>query len=71
MKKASEYRAHAKECRELAAQMGSDQQRELMLRMADHWEKLADDRAALIRRHPELARGDEPDGAAPTGQGRA
>lgn len=55
MKKASEYRQHAKECRDLAAQMGSVEQRDQLLGMADHWEKLAADRLALISRHPELA----------------
>jgi hypothetical protein len=56
MKKASEYRAHAQECRQLAAQMDSAAQREQLLEMADHWDKLAVDRAELIARHPELAR---------------
>jgi hypothetical protein len=55
LKKASEYRQHAQECRDLAVQMDSDQQRELMLRMAEHWENLAADRLALLKRHPELA----------------
>lgn len=55
MKKASEYRQHAQECRELAAGMGSPEQRTMMLQMAEHWEKLAEDRVALIEKHPELA----------------
>ncbi len=55
MKKASEYRLHAKECRELAATMNSPAQREQLLEMAAHWEKLATDRMALIERHPDLA----------------
>jgi len=55
MKKASEYRLHAKECRELAAHMESDEQRALMLQMAEHWDKLANDRVEMIGRHPELA----------------
>ena len=59
MKKASEYREHAKECRQLAASMDSSEQRELMLQMADHWEKLAKDRVALIERHPEVAHAGE------------
>jgi hypothetical protein len=54
MKKASEYRQHAKECRALAASMESEDQREQLLQMADHWEKLADDRARLVGRHPDL-----------------
>jgi hypothetical protein len=55
MNKASEYRQHAKECRELAAQMESAVQRDQLLEMAEHWEKLASDRVALIAKHPELA----------------
>ena len=59
MKKASEYREHARECRALASHMESPEQREAMLQMANHWDKLADDRAALIHKHPELARDGE------------
>lgn len=55
MKKASEYRQHARECRELATSMPSADQREQLLMMAEHWEKLAADRITLIQRHPELA----------------
>jgi 2-oxo-4-hydroxy-4-carboxy--5-ureidoimidazoline (OHCU) decarboxylase len=61
MKKASEYREHARECRALAATMDSAQQREQLLQMAEHWEKLAEDRVALIRAHPELAHTGEHD----------
>lgn len=61
VKKASEYRQHAQECRQLASQMESPDQRALMLQMADHWEKLARDRVALITRHPELAHEGERD----------
>jgi 2-oxo-4-hydroxy-4-carboxy--5-ureidoimidazoline (OHCU) decarboxylase len=55
MKKASEYRLHAQECRDLAAKMDEPAQREQLIEMAEHWEKLAADRAALIRKHPDLA----------------
>jgi hypothetical protein len=55
MKKASEYREHARECRALAAGMESAEQREQILQMAEHWDKLATDRVALIINHPELA----------------
>jgi hypothetical protein len=54
MKKASEYRQHAEECRALANGM-TGEQREQLLEMAATWERLADERANLIRRHPELA----------------
>ena len=62
MKKASEYREHARECRELALKMNSDEQREQLLQMAGHWDRLAADRARLIGNHPELThagKGDE------------
>jgi hypothetical protein len=55
MKKASEYRQHAEECRALAAKMELGDQRDQLLRMARHWEDLARDRTALITLHPELA----------------
>lgn len=55
MKKASEYRQHAKECRTLAAKMETSADREQLLAMAAHWEQLAQDRIALVRKHPDLA----------------
>ena len=61
MKKASEYREHARECRSLAAAMPSDEQRSQMVKMADQWDKLAAERSAMIYRHPELARAGEQD----------
>jgi hypothetical protein len=54
MKKASEYLAHAEECRQLAAGMDAAQRAQL-LEMAATWDKLAAERADLVRRHPELA----------------
>ena len=55
MKKASEYRAHAKECMALAAGMPPGPQRDQILTMAANWEDLARERLDLVRRHPELA----------------
>lgn len=54
MKKASEYRHHAEECRVLAGAMQGEQ-RDQLLEMAATWEKLATERSELVRRHPELA----------------
>jgi hypothetical protein len=54
LKKASEYRQHATECRALAAGMSEDQ-RDQLLEMAATWERLAEERVELVRRHPELA----------------
>ena len=59
MKKASEYRQHAQECRDLAATMESVAQRDQLLEMAAHWEKLARDRLEMIANHPELAHAGE------------
>jgi hypothetical protein len=55
MKKASEYRLHADECRALAGGMQNDEQRAQLLAMAEQWEVLARDREAIVVRHPELA----------------
>ena len=55
MKKASEYRQHAKECRNLAKGLAPGDQRDQFLKMAATWDKLASDRSELVRRHPELA----------------
>jgi CelD/BcsL family acetyltransferase involved in cellulose biosynthesis len=61
MKKASEYRDHARECRDLAAKMETAEDREQMLSIAAHWERLAEDRLELIRNHPDFAKGGEPE----------
>ncbi len=60
MKKASEYRQHAEECRALARQVHGEQ-RDQLLEMARTWDKLADERSDLVRRHPELAMTGESD----------
>ncbi len=54
MKKASEYRQHAEECPALAQGMQGEKRYQL-IEMAATWEKLAKDRADLIRRHPDQA----------------
>ncbi|HYG27941.1 MAG TPA: hypothetical protein VD906_13675 [Caulobacteraceae bacterium] len=54
MKKASEYRLHAEECRQLASRMNSGEQRDQLLTMAQTWDRLAAERSELVRRHPEL-----------------
>jgi hypothetical protein len=54
MKKASEYRQHAEECRSLAKGLPAGEQRDQLLKMAETWENLAADRATLILKHPEV-----------------
>jgi hypothetical protein len=44
MKKVSEYRQHAEECRTLAANMLSQEQRDQLLSMAVTWDDLARER---------------------------
>jgi len=55
MKKASEYRQHAEECRALAQGMDHGEQRNQLLEMATTWDNLAADRSDLVRRNPDLA----------------
>ena len=55
MKKASEYRQHAEECRVLARSMPAGKDRDQLLEMAATWDNLAIERSELVRRHPELA----------------
>ncbi len=59
MKTASEYLRHAEECRALAAQMTTGEQREQLLEMAEVWERLAQERSDLVRKHPERVQGPE------------
>jgi hypothetical protein len=59
VKKASEYRQHADECRVLASKARAGPQKDQLLEMAATWEKLAAERSAFVRRHPELAIEDE------------
>jgi hypothetical protein len=49
VEKASEYQAHAKECRGLAAQVISDEHRKQLLAMAETWESFAAERAKMSR----------------------
>jgi hypothetical protein len=55
MKKASEYRRHAEECRALAKGMAPGEHRDQLLEMAATWDRLAVERSELIRRHPDMA----------------
>jgi hypothetical protein len=55
MKKASEYRQHAQECRDLAKSMPEGPHREQLLEMARTWDNLAAERSEFVRRHPDLA----------------
>ena len=55
MKKASEYRQHAEECRVLANGTAPGPHRDQLLEMARTWDRLADERSDFVRRHPDPA----------------
>ena len=54
MKKASEYRQHANECRNLAKQVRDAAQRKQLLEMAKTWDALAVDRDRLAQSDLEV-----------------
>ena len=53
MKKTEDYLKHAKECRGLAKQMASGEQRDQLLNMAETWEGLAVERERRQRHTPD------------------
>lgn len=55
MKKASEYLQHAAECRDLAARATTDEQRQMLLAMAQTWDSLAYDRETRVAQKQRLA----------------
>ena len=55
MKKASEYRQHAQECRALARTTQTDDHRVQLLKMAETWETLATERERLLTEKDRLA----------------
>jgi len=57
MKRASEYRKYAEECRALAKLVPEGEQRKQLLEMARVWDNLAADRENLVHNHPELDTG--------------
>lgn len=56
MKKAHEYRQHADECRKLAEGVNDGSEKDQLMKMAENWESLAQDRDDFIGRHPELSK---------------
>jgi hypothetical protein len=53
VKKASEYRQHAEECRVLARQVPEGAQRDQLLEMAKTWDALAEDRGKSVQERTE------------------
>ena len=54
MKKASEYREHAEDCRALARGMKSGDQQDQLHKMAENWEQMARERSDLVRQRPDF-----------------
>ena len=54
MRKASEYRHHAEECCKLAAKMKTGDQRDHMLKIAEMWDQLAEERDNTLCKHSHL-----------------
>jgi hypothetical protein len=48
MKKAQDYQAHARECRELAANARDTETQTMLLKMADTWDSLGESRAKQL-----------------------
>ena len=59
MKKASEYRRHADECRALARTALNENERDQLLNMAQTWTTLADERERMAEQDKRLG-GKEP-----------
>lgn len=68
MKKAEEYRAHATECRALAAR-GDDKAREQLLQMAATWDSLAKDREKQLARQERIRALEVPPDETPAASG--
>jgi chromosome segregation ATPase len=55
MKKASEYRDHAEECRRMASAVANEDHKTALIQMAEAWETLARDRIEHLRRQERIA----------------
>ena len=63
MKHAADYRKHAAECRALARSTHKEDERKQLLKMADAWTLLADERELSRTSYPELTRRAEKEAA--------
>jgi hypothetical protein len=59
VQKLEEYRGHAKECREMAAKTKAGEQRDSLLKMAQSWDRLADERESKPPSKGERKTGEE------------
>ena len=55
MHKASQYKAHAEECRRLATGTSNPEHRAALLKMAETWESLAQQRVERLERQARIA----------------
>jgi hypothetical protein len=55
MKKVSDYRQHAAECRKLGAGVQNQEHKAMLTKMAETWESLAKEREELIARQHRIA----------------
>jgi uncharacterized protein with PhoU and TrkA domain len=55
MQTVQEYRQHAEECRRLAVRVGTSEERDAIIEMAEAWEELADARQEILRKWVLLA----------------
>ena len=55
MKKASEYRRHAAECRQMIGSATTDEQKAMLENMAKTWDALADDRKRRLMQSQRIA----------------
>jgi len=65
MKKVSEYRQHALECRALAMNMPNHDQRDQLLSMARTWDRLAEERERGVQISGDAGASDEGAGPSP------
>lgn len=61
MKTVVDYRRHAEECRALAKQMKVGEQRDQLLKMAETWETLANERQRTLRVGAQAGEKSDPD----------
>jgi hypothetical protein len=55
MRKVSEYREHADDCRKLAGRAASPSHRDMLLNMSATWDSLAEDRIKSVARQERIA----------------
>ena len=54
MRKVEDYRKHAEECRAMLARTRSEDERQMLLRMSETWESLAQNREEQIARQKRI-----------------